>query len=490
MPIDTPTEPKDILQEAQSDIRTPNQWLSISGIALGVFIFALDVYIVNLAIPSMVVSLNTSFAAIQWVILSYLLAIAIFVLTISKLGDVWNKKSLYIIGLIIFTLSSLLCGLSPGIGWLIAFRFLQGIGAASLSGLGTAIIVAIFPPQQRGLGLGVRAAVYGLGISLGPAVGGLLLQMGGWPLIFLVNVPIGILSCWLVAQFVPPLPAIRTSHQVDSLGIVLLTITLACFSLGITLYQSGGLETLALILLIVSALSLVGFLRVEVYQIEPILDFRLFRSLDFSLGLVLRFVGNFVMAGVIFILPFFLELGQNYPVGQAGLVITLSSLVIVLAAPVAGALSDRFGSRFISFLGLGLMVLACWTISLMPLVSTLPGLILSMGIYGLGVGMFTSPNNSTIMGATPKDQVGVASGLLSLSRILGQMVGLPLVSLLFSMTVFAQVVDPVVADVTHAPPEALIWATQITFRAMAILLVVLIFLAVICLGTRRLRTDD
>ncbi len=459
--------------------KASGKWLSILGISIGVFIFALDVYIVNLALPIMVESLHTNFATIQWVVLSYLLASAIFVLSAAKLGDMWSKKQLYIMGLIVFTLSSLLCGLAPNVGFLIAFRALQGLGAAFISGLGTAMIVEVFPAKERGLGLGIRAGVFGLGIMLGPTVGGLLITLGDWPLIFLINVPIGIIACLIVAYLVPPTAIDFTKPSFDVIGTLILTVTLTCFTLGITLLQSEGFGyNTALTLLIVSAISFACFLVAEARLAEPMLDLRIFRSLEFSLGLSLRFLGNFVMAGVILMLPFFLKLVKQYPTEQAGLLLAVPPIIIVLTAPIAGILSDRFGSRIISLIGLVLMAIGCLVVSTFDTQLTVVSYILGIIPYGLGVGMFQSPNNSAIMGAAPKHSLGIASGLLSLSRILGQTAGVPLVGDVFSSVTVTNANLTINIDVTNAPIESLVFGTQITFRVVAALLLISTMLAV------------
>jgi EmrB/QacA subfamily drug resistance transporter len=462
----------------QEDKKASEKWWTVLGVGIGVFIFALDVYIVNLALPIMVDSLHTSFATIQWIVLSYLLAIAIFVLSVAKLGDVWSKKRLYIIGLIVFTVSSLLCGLAPTVEFLIVFRAFQGIGAAFLSGLGTAMIVEVFPPEERGLGLGIRAGVFGLGISSGPTVGGLLIGLGGWPLIFLVNVPIGIIGILIVARFVPSSIVSGAKEGFDIIGTLILTITLTCFTLGITLLQSGGSgSNAALPMLALSAISLVGFLVLEARISEPMLDLKIFRSLEFSLGLGLRFLGNFVMAGVIFMLPFFLELVKHYPTEQAGLLLAVPPIIIVLTAPVAGILSDRFGAAIISLIGLVLMAVGCLLVSTFDTELTVLNYIVAIIPYGLGVGMFQSPNNSAIMGAAPKERLGIASGLLSLSRILGQTAGVPLVGALFSFVTIASAKLASNVDVTNAPVDALVLGTQITFRVVTALLIASTILA-------------
>lgn len=462
----------------QQETKMSRKWWAILGISIGVFIFALDVYIVNLALPIMVEALHTSFATIQWVVLSYLLAIAVFVLSAAKLGDMLSKKRLYIIGLTVFTISSLLCGLAPTVSWLIAFRFLQGIGAAFLSGLGTAMIVEVFPPEQRGLGLGIRAGVFGLGIMMGPTVGGVLISLGDWPLIFLINVPIGIVGIFMVAHLVPPSTVTGAKQSFDTIGTLLLTVTLTCFTLGITLLQSQGIDSItAFVLLILSAISLVGFLAVEAKILEPMLNLKIFASLEFSLGLGLRFLGNFVMAGAIFMLPFFLEWVKHYPTEQAGLLLAVPPIIIMVTAPIAGILSDRFGTRSISLIGLVLMATGCWLLSTFNTELTILHYVVAIIPYGLGVGFFQSPNNSAIMGAAPKGQLGVASGLLSLSRILGQTVAVPLVGALFSLVTIASAQLAPNIDITNAPIEALVFGTQITFRVIAVMLITSAMLA-------------
>ncbi|MFM7364810.1 MAG: MFS transporter [Cuspidothrix sp.] len=449
----------------------PIKWWTILSVSIGVFIFSLDVYIVNLALPSMLVSLHTSFANSQWIVLSYLLAISIFVLSVSKLGDMVSKKNLYIIGMIVFTISSLLCGLAPNIGFLIAFRGIQGLGAAFISGLGTAIIVEAFPPEERGLGLGIRAGVFGLGMMLGPTIGGLLINIGDWPLIFFINVPIGIMGILMMAYFVPSSTIKPKKQKFNIMGTIVLTFMLTCFILGITLLEEKGYNIhIIVVLLSLSVVFLGIFLFIESRTLNPILDWKIFKSLDLSLGLGLRFIGNFVIAGVIFILPFFFEWVEQYPSNKTGFFLAIPPIIIVLAAPIAGMLSDRFGSRIISLIGLVLMAIGCLLISTFNTELTIINYMMAIIPYGLGIGMFQSPNNSAIMGAAPQDSLGIASGLLSLSRILGQTLGVPLVGGIFSFVTLNN--TELITDVTHAPIEALILGIQITFVFIGVLLLI------------------
>ncbi|HIK30264.1 MAG TPA: MFS transporter [Oscillatoriales cyanobacterium M59_W2019_021] len=462
------------------------KWGAMLGISMGVFLFALDVYIVNLALPVMVESLHTDFVTIQWVVLSYLLAIAVFVLSAAKLGDIFSKKRLYILGMVVFTVGSLLCALSPTVEWAIAFRFLQGIGAAFLSGLGTAAIVEIFPPEQRGLGLGIRAGVFGLGIMLGPTVGGLLVAWGDWPLIFWINVPIGLVGTLMVARLVPPSAGSGISQRFDWAGTLILSLVLTGFSLGMTRVQSEGFDSVgAIALLVISAMGFVGFLLLELRLPEPMLDLKLFRSVEFSLGLALRFIGNFVMAGAIFILPFFLQWVKHYSADRAGLLLAIPPAIIVLTAPIAGVLADRCGTRIVSLVGLLSIALGCFLMGGFDAQLTLPIYIAGVVPYALGVGLFQSPNNSTIMGAAPPDHLGLASGLLSLSRILGQTAGVPLVGILFSSIAIASAQLTPDLDVTQAPVEALVVGVQIAFQVMAVLSVAAAAIAAIFWGLHK-----
>ncbi|MTJ11323.1 MFS transporter [Anabaena sp. UHCC 0187] len=469
------------LNYPKQEIKTSEKWWTILGVSIGIFIFSLDVYIVNLALPIMLESLHTTFGNSQWVVLSYLLAISIFVLSAAKLGDMWSKKKLYIIGMIVFTISSLLCGLSPNIGFLIAFRAIQGIGAAFISGIGTAMIVEVFPVEERGLGLGIRAGVFGLGMMLGPTIGGILISIGDWPLIFFINVPIGILGILIMAYFVPPSIISVEKQKFDVIGTIVLTVMLTCFILGITLLEEQNYDlNIILSLLFLSMIALGFFVFVEMRTLNPILNLRMFKSLDLSLGLGLRFIGNLVIAGAIFILPFFFKLVKQYPTDKAGFLLAIPPIIIVLTAPMAGMLSDKFGPRIITLIGLILMAVGCLLISTFNTELTIINYMIAIIPYGLGIGMFQSPNNSAIMGAAPQDSLGVASGLLSLSRILGQTIGVPLVGALFSFVTLNNTQLTTNIDVTNAPIKSLVLGTQITFEFIAILLLVSTVLA-ICL---------
>lgn len=448
-----------------------SKWLAMLGIGLGVLMFTIDISAVNIVLPTLVKTLHTSFATIQWVVLSYLLIITALVLGAARLGDIFGKKQLYLWGLILFTISSLLCGLAPGVDWLIGFRALQGLGAVFISALGAAIITEVFPNSERGRALGIIGAIVSLGIALGPTVGGLLIGIGGWRTIFFVNVPIGIIASFIIVRFVPSSVGSGEKQRFDWLGTLLMIVTLICFALGMTEGQNRGFGSgTTLTLLGVAAISLVFFLVIEARIQQPMLDLRIFRNLQFSLSLLMGLLVYIVVTGVIFILPFFLELVKHYSTQQVGLLLAVSPVLGGTIAPISGSLSDRFGSRIISLIGLVLMLGGCLLLGTLDAQLTELGYILRVAPFGLGLGMFQSPNNSAIMGGVTREKLGIASGLLSLTRTLGQTTGLPLLGALFATLTLSSAHLTQHTNVTAASAEALVYGVQGTFRFAALLL--------------------
>lgn len=430
----------------------------------------LDFGIVNVALPTLMQSLHTSFPTIQWVALSYPLVSCSLVLGAARLGDMWGKKPLYLGGLVVFTLSSLLCGLASDAGWLIGSRILQGLGTVFISGLGLAIVTEVFPASERGRAIGVIGSVVSLGIALGPSIGGLLLGLVGWRSIFLVNVPIGLVATFLVARVVPSSQGQVVKQRFDLLGALLAVFILGSFSLGMTQGQRQGFgSSTSLGLLAVAALGLVCFLVVEARTQSPLLELRLFRNRQFSVSLLSGWLVYLVYGGSLLIAPFFLEFVKHYPTWKVGLLLAVPSVLSGLIAPIAGSLSDRFGSRPISLIGLVLMVSGCLAISTFDTQLTELGYVLRYALFGLGLGFFQSPNNSAVMGSVPRERLGIASGLLSLSRTSGATVGVPLLGAVFSALSGGLASD---SGVVAAPPTAIVVGVQGTFHLAALILFV------------------
>ncbi|MFH1036170.1 MAG: MFS transporter [Pseudomonadota bacterium] len=447
----------------------PSRWWALAGVGLGVLMATIDVSIVNISLPTLVEQLHTDFPTVQWVVLGYALVITSLMLAAARLGDMLGAKKPYLIGLGLFSLGSLLCGVAPSAGWLIAFRAFQGLGASLMQALGMAIITTIFPASQRGRALGVVGGIVATGLALGPPLGGLLIGFFGWRSVFLVNLPLGLLAWYLVVRCVPLAPPSQSGQHFDLAGACTLMASLVSYALGMTWGQLHGFDSLpSLGLLAFAGLCLAVFVAVELKLAQPMVDLTLFKDPLFSLNLLMGFL-SFVQLGGVFVIPFFLELVQGYSTEQAGMLMMTVPVCMGLVSPWAGWLSDRYGSRGISLLGLLLLALGSYQVSTLEPGVSLLGYILRIMPVGLGMGLFQSPNNSAIMGRVPPHRVGVASGLLSLARTLGNTSGLPLMGAVFSHAVLAEAHLPARAAITQAPPEALAAGLRGAYRLATML---------------------
>ena len=483
--------------ETQTNQTTSNaeKWGVMLAIGLGIFMGTLEMSIVNISLPTLVEQLHTKFVTVQWVVLSYALVITSTMLGAARLGDMYEKKRLYNLGMIVFTIGSLLCGLSPDIGWLIAFRAIQGCGAVITQALGAAIIVETFPSYERGRTLGVLGSVASIGISLGPAIGGLIVGWIGWRWIFLINVPIGIIAFWAAVRFLVARPPQQVNQSFDSTGALILLITLCCFALVMTIGQNQGFRSsFLLVLLIISVVGMGSFLIVEERVKHPMVDLSLFRNLPLNLALMTGFFSAIPLSGM-FLMPFFLQLVKHYSPQQVGLIMMITPAAVGLIAPLSGILSDHFSTRGInpqgiSIVGLLVIGVGCLAIStLTPNISTL-GYLLRMCPLGIGFGLFISPNNSTVMGAAPPERLGVASGLMSLTRNLGQTLGMPIMGAIFTSTLLTSAKLSKIIDISAVPPQALAKGLANAYRIGAFLIFAITLLTILTLWLNKNRTAD
>lgn len=466
---------------------TVRKWWAMAGIGMGVFMSTLDAGIVNIALPTLVKELNTTLPVVEWVVLSYIVVITAAMLGVARLGDMLGKKKLYTGGLAVFTFGSLLCGLAPNVHWLIAFRALQGVGAVMTNALGTAIITEIFPRSERGRALGIIGSTVSVGIAMGPSLGGILIGLVGWRSVFLVNVPVGILTVFLVSRVVPASRPGAPGQRFDLLGAGILLVTLTCYALGMTFAQETGFgDARNLALLGVALVGLALFLFVEWRAPQPMVDLRLFANPLLGINLLMGFLVFVVMSGQ-FIMPFFLQLVKGYRTEEMGLLVAIVPVLTGVIAPISGSLSDRFGSRGISLIGLLMIMGGCLSVSTLHAGVTPLGYVLRLMPLGLGLGLFQSPNNSAIMGAAPRDRLGLVSGLLSLSRTLGQTTGMPLMGMLFTANMLAAGRLPTGTPIGSAPAHALVGGLTGTYRMAALGVLLSVLLAGVALYLDRSR---
>ncbi len=401
----------------------------------GIFLGTIDSSIVNVALPTMAEELDTTFAAVQWVVVSYILTLATLTLSIGRLGDIIGKKPIYTSGFAVFTLGSVLCGMAPSIGWLVGFRVAQAVGASMLFALGMAIITQAFPASERGRALGISGALVSIGIVIGPTLGGFIVDQWSWRWIFFVNLPIGIFGTMAAYRFVPAIPA-PGGQRFDFLGAGIFFAGLLSVMLGLSLAQSRGFgSTIVLTLLAVGLVAFMLFVFVERRVGQPMLDLTLFRNRLLTINLLTGWMTFFAISGMFILVPFYLENALGASPRQVGLLIAPAPLFLGLSAPISGAISDRIGPRRVLVVGLVVLVGAYLAIQLLHADSPMWMIMVVMAPAGLGMGVFQSPNNSAVMGSARAERLGVTSAMLGISRNTGQLTGIAVLGALWAMRV-------------------------------------------------------
>ncbi|MCB9420321.1 MAG: MFS transporter [Ardenticatenaceae bacterium] len=462
--------------EAHTDYS--RKWLVMTAVAAGTLLTTIDGNIVNVALPTLVRELQTNFAAVQWVVLSYLLALATLMLSLGRLGDMIGKKPIYVAGFIIFTTGSVLCALAPDIYWLIVFRIVQAIGGAMLLSLSMAIVTQAFPPQERGRALGLNGTFVSVGIVAGPTLGGLLLSITTWHWIFLVNLPVGIVGTILAIRYIP-VPQSRENQQFDYFGAGTLFVGLLSLLLALTIGQQRGFgDTAVLILFAIFVLFLALFIIIENRTPQPMIDLRMFANKLFSINLITGFATFVAISGTTLLMPFYLENILGFSTSHIGLLMAVVPLFLGVVAPLSGSLSDRFGTRPITVAGLFMLILGYWAMSTLNQQTTGLGFVLRMLPVGVGMGMFQSPNNSAVMGSVTRQRLGIASGLLAISRTLGQTAGVALMGALWAGRTMIYEGTVLAGGATAATAVAQISGLHDTFRFMVLLMLAALVLAV------------
>ncbi len=413
--------------------RADAHWLAVAAVCVGAFMGQLDASIVTVALPTFQHTFDASVGAVTWVGLSYLLVLVATVTAVGRLADMWGRKLLYVYGFVIFTLASLLCGLAPGLGALCGFRGLQAVGAAMLQANSLAIIVLVVPGRAIGRAIGLQGTAQALGLATGPSIGGLLLAAGGWRLIFLVNVPLGVIGAVAAVLLIPRSRNLPERVRFDWLGLGLLFPAVVALLVAISFGTDLGWSSPAIVVLFTTAAALGAlFVLHERRDRDPMLDLTLFRRRQFAMGIVGAAGSYAVMFGVLLLVPFYLERGLGFGSARSGLELMAMPLAFGIVAPLAGRLADRFGARPLTVSGMALV-----SLGLGVLAATRPPTVtflFLLGGVGAGMGLFTSPNNASVMGAAPGSHAGMASGVLNMTRGVGTAIGLALTGSVFVAT--------------------------------------------------------
>lgn len=403
------------------------EWVALSVTTVGALLAAVQGSSLIIALPDVLTGLNANFLTIMWVLLGYLLITTALVPVVGRLADMVGRKRLYIAGFIVFTLGSLLSGLAqPEFhGWdLVLYRIIQGVGGALLITNSTAIVADAFRHGRVGLGLGINQVAGAAGFLLGPVVGGLLTAVS-WRWVFLINVPLGIFgTIWGMWRLREPVRE-RVKQRFDWLGSVTFVVGLGSLLLALSLVAFPMLPMTAVyVLFVVAVVGLVGFVYVEIHTQEPMLDLRLFEDRLFAFAALAGGLNGLARGAVLFVLIFFLQGPYGQDPLTAGLMMTPFGAAFLVLGPLAGYLSDHYGSRLLATAGL--LVSAVALLGLSTVVSTTPywQLAVWMMLMGGGSGLFTSPNVNALMSSVPPRQRGTASGVNTMVANTGQMLSI------------------------------------------------------------------
>lgn len=408
------------------------EWLVLIAASVGTFLDALDVSILTVGLPALTIVFKTDSSVIGWVNIAYLITSQSLMFTLARIGDASGRKRIYGACLALYTVGLGLCSLSENVSHLIAARAIQGVGAAGVISLSTAIAAAVFPEEERGKVLGILSSVSALGLIAGPVMGGVILDLLGWRAIFYTRLPVGILGIIMAWVMVREQREPVTLHF-DLGGAVSLFGCLTSLLLFFSLVGRQGFFSTPNLLLAGSTVLLFGiFLLFEAKAAQPIIDLGLFRNPVLAGAAAAGTVHAAVLAGSIFLLPFYLSEGVGYPATMIGVFLAIVGVPFLLLSAISGKLSDRFGSRLLSACGMSLACIALLFLSRLGGGSGGFAITAGLCIIGISYALFVPPNYSAIIGSVPRDRFGTASATLSVTRQMGSSSGIAVAGTLFA----------------------------------------------------------
>ena len=450
----------------------PSLRWTLASLSLSMLMPSLDTSIANVGLPTLAQAFGASFQDVQWIVLAYLLAITTLIVSVGRLGDILGRRRLLLAGICLFTLASLLCGLAPWLWLLIAARAAQGLGAAIMMASTVALASETVGKARTGSAMGLLGTMSAIGTTLGPSLGGILIAGFGWQVIFLVNLPLGILNFLLAWRHVP---ADRREPKVgwpgfDAIGTLLLALTLVAYALAMTMGR-GSFGTLNIALLLTAAIGTGLFIVAQSRAASPLLRLAMFRDARLSAGLAMSVLVSTVIMATLVVGPFYLSRALGLGPALVGLTMSTGPLVAALTGVPAGRIVDRFGAHRMTIIGLIGMAAGLSALAALPGSFGVAGYIAPLVIVTASYALFQAANNTTIMTDVRPDQRGVISGMLSLSRNLGLITGASFMGAVFALASAAD-------DIMTAHPQAIATGMWITFAGAAGLIVVAMVIAV------------
>ncbi|MDD8020811.1 MAG: MFS transporter [Acidobacteriota bacterium] len=421
--------------------KVPYKWIALSCTTLGALFSVLSGSMLMISLPDIMRSLNTSFTVIMWIVMGYMLSLTILVPSIGRVADMFGRKKLYVSGFIIFTLTSLLCGLSKTGEQLLTFRLIQSVGGSLMIANSTAIVTDAFPKNELGKALGINSMVISIASVIGPILGGFLAHLG-WRYIFYVNVPVGILgTLWAMIQL-KELAKIPRGQKFDWAGTTLFTTGLLLFLTALSFGGFAGWKSLRVILLFaISILIMTAFIYVENNTDQPMLDLRLFKTRILAFAYSSILLNGIARGAVTFLLIFYFQGVKGLDPLRAGVFLTPFALSMMIISPISGSLSDKYGARGLTSLGLLISAFGLLGFIGISSQSSFTELVIWMVIMGVGSGMFNSPNTSEIMGSVPPGRRGIAAGTRTMMNNAGQVISIALSMAIVSSSINIKAIE-------------------------------------------------
>ena len=409
-----------------------NKNVVIIPLMLGTFMAALDNSIVNVSLPVMQKQFGVEIDDVQWVITAYMLAFCVFMPLTNWLKDKIGLYKMYLISICIFTAGSLLCGLAPGIGYLIPARIIQALGGGALTPVGLAMLSSVFDDNERGKVMGWWGLGVTLGPALGPTLGGVLTQYFGWPYIFFVNLPFGVLAVILSVKYLKEIGSVKgKASRFDLSGFMFFTLFIVLFQYSIARMEKIGFRSAELyVTFIISLVSLYLFIRTETKKQAPLLDLSLFKNGTFVAGILVTVVRSVALFGGVFLLPFLLQRLMGYSELQTGFLLLPMSAVIAVLIPLAGTWSDKHGVRGIAIVGLLIIFISTVQLAFLNKNSSIISIIIPMILRGAGLAFLFSPVSAAIINSVPTEKSATASSYYSLFMQIGGSIGISIIAVL------------------------------------------------------------
>jgi EmrB/QacA subfamily drug resistance transporter len=424
------------------------KWWTLAAVAVGLFMIMLDNTVVNVALPSIRADLGIGISELEWVVNAYALTFGVLLLTGGKLADLLGRRAIFISGLVIFTASSLACGLAGNAEVLIAARTVQGIGAALMNPATLSIITATFPPRQRGMAIGIWAGVAALALAFGPIVGGVLTEKINWSWIFFINIPVGVIGVLAAWFFIDETKDTSHEQRLDVPGLLSSAIGLFALTFGlIETNDHAWTSSRVLILLTIAVVALAVFVLLELRQRLPMLDLSLFRNSTFAGANTAMLIVGLAMFGIFFFNSLFLQQVLGYGPIKTGATFLPLTLLIMFVAPVAGQISDRIGARWLMGAGMTMLSISLLIFGTLDAQSSFWNILPGLVIGGLGMALTMAPTTSAAMGSVPVDKSGVGSAVINSMRQVGGSLGIAIMGAL-------------VATQVNVLPTSPAWATQ------------------------------